>query len=126
METVTDFFSKAWTLFWSVWPKSFLFLILGSAVAEAVSVTVFRMGNNRGWLAMFGYILGFFVVAFYAEGQKYSTLSVSYPIWLAVAAILISCSAFFIFHDSFSLKWAVGFLFTIVGVLLIQTSIPKQ
>lgn len=125
METVTDFFSKAWTLFWSVWPKSFLFLILGSAVAEAVSVTVFRMGNNRGWLAMFGYILGFFVVAFYAEGQKYSTLSVSYPIWLVVVALLVSMSAFLIFHDRFSARWFLGFLCTLIGVYLIQTSISR-
>lgn len=125
MEPVSHFFSKTWELFWSIWPKNFWFLIVGAAVAEAISVTVFRLGGNRGWLAVLGYILGFFVVAFYAEGQKYSTLSVSYPIWLAVISVLISCSAFFIFHDHFSAKWLLGFTLTIIGVLLIQTSIPR-
>lgn len=125
MEIITEFFSKLWGLFWSIWPKSFWFLIVGAAIAEAISVTVFRIGDNRGWLAVLGYILGFFVVAFYAEGQKYSTLSASYPVWLAIVALLISLSAFLIFHDKFSVKWFLGFLFTIIGVFLIQTSIPK-
>ena len=125
MELLSNIFVKGWDFFWSLWPKSFLFFILGAAVAEVVSVTVFRIGGNRGWLAILGYILGFFVIAFYAEGQKYSTLSISYPIWLAVVAILVSLSAFFIFHDQFSIKWFLGFVLTIIGVLLIQTSIPE-
>lgn len=125
MEIVTEFFSRIWGLFWSLWPKSFLFLILGSAIAEALSVTVFRISGNRGWLAVLGYIFGFFVVAFYAEGLKYSTLSLSYPVWLAAIALLVSISAFLIFHDKFSVKWIFGFLFTIIGVYLIQTSILK-
>lgn len=126
MEGITQFFAKNWELVWSIFPKNFWFLIVGSAVAEAISVTVFRLGDNRGWLAVLGYILGFFVVAFYAEGQKYSTLSISYPIWLAVISVLISFSAFFIFHDHFSGKWLLGFILTIIGVLLIQTSIPES
>ena len=126
MELISNIFAKVWDFFWSVWPKNFWFLIIGAAIAEAVSVTIFRLGGNRGWSAVLGYILGFFVVAFYAEGQKYSTLSVSYPIWLAVISILISGSAFFIFHDHFSGKWLLGFILTIIGVLLIQTSIPDS
>ncbi|MBI2330492.1 hypothetical protein HYU94_03800 [Candidatus Daviesbacteria bacterium] len=126
MDIISQFFSKVWELFWSVWPKNFLFLILAAAVAEVISVTFFRLGGNRGWLAILGYILGFFVVAFYAEGQKYSTLSVSYPIWLVAVAILLSLSAFFIFHEQFSIKWLMGFILTIIGVYLIQTAIPKS
>lgn len=126
MEFVSGIFVKGWDLFWSVWPKNFWFLIIGSAVAEAISVTVFRLGENRGWLAVLGYILGFFVVAFFAEGQKYSTLSISYPIWLGVVALLVSGSAFFVFHDNFSGKWLLGFILTIIGVYLIQTSIPES
>lgn len=126
MDIISNLFSRTWELFWSIWPKNFWFLILGAAIAEVISVTVFRLGGNRGWLAILGYILGFFVVAFYAEGQKYSTLSISYPIWLAAVAILISGSAFFIFHDQFSTKWLIGFILTIVGILLIQTSIPES
>ncbi len=126
MDIISNLFSRIWELFWSIWPKNFWFLILGAAVAEVISVTLFRLGGNRGWLAVIGYILGFLVVAFYAEGQKYSTLSISYPIWLVAVAILISGSAFFIFHDQFSVKWLVGFILTIVGILLIQTSIPES
>lgn len=125
MEIITEFFSKAWMSFWSIWPKNFWFFILGAATAEAISVTVFRIGSNRGWLAVLGYVLGFFVVAFYAEGLKYSTLSVSYPLWLAVVALLVSLSAFLIFHDKLSARWFLGFLCTLIGVFLIQTSIPK-
>ena len=112
-------------LFWSIWPKNFWFLILGAAVAESVSVTLFRIGGNRGWLAVFAYAFGFFVVSFYAEGQKYSTLSISYPIWLAAVALLVSISAFLIFRDKFSVKWFLGFFFTLIGVYLIQTSVSK-
>lgn len=125
MDLIINFFSRIWLLFWSIWPKSFLFLVLASAVAEAISVTVFRITGNRGSLAVLGYILGFLTVAFYAEGQKYSTLSVSYPIWLAAVAILVSLSAFLIFHDQFSLKWAIGFILTITGIILIQTSVHE-
>lgn len=120
-----DIIPKAWELFWSIWPKSFLFLVLASAVAEAVSVAVFRIGGNRGWMAILGYILGFLTVAFYAESQRYANLSLSYSIWLAAVAILISLIAFLIFHDQFSTKWLLGFVLTIVGIWLIQTSFPK-
>ncbi len=126
MDVVINFFSKTWGLFWSIWPKSFWFLVLGSAVAEAISVTVFRVVGNRGWFAILGYVLGFLTVAFYAESQKYSTLSASYPIWLAAVAVLVSFSAFFIFREQVSLKWVIGFILTIVGILLIQTSIPEK
>ena len=126
MDIISQFFSKTWELFWSVWPKNFWFLILGAAVAEAVSVTFFRLGGNRGWMAIVGYILGFFVVAFYAEGQKYSTLSISYPIWITAAVILISFSAFFIFHDQFSIKWLLGFILAVIGVIIMQTTIPES
>ena len=114
-----------WELFWSLIPRNFWLLVLGSAVAEAASVVAFRLGDNRGWLAVIGYIFGFFTIAFYAEGLKYSTLSVSYPIWLGAVAILVSGSAFFVFHDNLSLKWFIGFILTIIGILLIQTSVPK-
>lgn len=126
MDLIINFFSKIWLLFWSIWPKNFWFLVLASAVAEAVSVTIFRITANRGSLVMLGYIAGFLTVAFYAEGQKYSTLSISYPIWLAVVAILVSGSAFLIFHDHFSLKWVIGFILVITGILLIQTSVPES
>lgn len=113
-------------LFWMIWPKSFFFLVLGSAVAEAVSVAVFRIGGNRGWTAVLGYTLGFLTVAFYAESQKYANLSISYPIWLAAVAILVSLIAFLIFHDQFSTKWLLGFILIIIGILLIQTSFPDS
>lgn len=126
MEIISIAFSKIWESFWSLWPKSFLFLVLGSAIAEAVSVAVFRVGGNRGWMAVLGYFLGFLTVAFYAESQKYANLSMSYPIWLAVVAILVSLIAFLIFHDQFSTKWLLGFILTIIGIFLIQTSFPES
>lgn len=126
METIGHFFSKAWELFWLFLPKNFWFLILGAAVAEAFSVMVFRIGGNRGWMAVLGYVLGFFTLALYAEGLKYSTISVSYPIWLGAVAILVSSVAFLVFHDHLSLKWFIGATLTILGILLIQTSVPKS
>lgn len=125
MDILVNFFSRSWEFFWTLWPKNFWFLVLGAAVAEALSVMVFRLGGNRGWLAVLGYLLGFFTLAFYAEGLKYSTLSVSYPIWLGAVAIMVSSIAFFVFHDYLSLKWFIGFMLTIIGILLIQTSVSK-
>ena len=125
MDIVINFASKTWELFWSIWPKNFWFLVIGAALAEAVSVMVLRLSGNRGWLAVLGYVLGFLTVAFYAEAQKYSTLSVSYPIWLGLVAILVSVIAFLVFHDHLSIKWFIGFVLTIVGILLIQTSISE-
>ncbi len=125
LELILSLISKVWSSFWLLWPKSSLVLILISAIAEVFSVTVFKFGGNRGGLAVLGYILGFLAVGFYAEGQKYSTLAISYPIWIGVVAILVSASAFFVFQEQISIKWFIGFVLTIVGVLLIQTSITK-
>lgn len=117
-----DIFAKIWELFWSIWPKNFWFLVLASGVAEAVSVVVLRQTGNKGWISIVGYIAGFLTVAFYAESQKYSTLSYSYPVWLVSVAVLVSLSAFFIFHDQFSYKWLLGFILAMVGIILIQLS----
>lgn len=125
MESIVNFLGSIWNLFWSIWPKNYLFLILLSALSEVFSVTFFRFGGNRGWLAILGYIFGFLGIAFYAEGLKYSTLSISYPIWLGIVAILVSLCAFLVFHEQLSIKWFIGFILTIAGVLLIQTSISK-
>lgn len=126
MELFSNFFARGWDFFWSIWPKNFWLLIFIAAIAEALSVTVFRLGENRGWLAILGYIIGFLVIAFYAEGQKYSSLSISYLIWLVTSASLIGLSAFFIFHEQFSWTWILGFILAIIGVFMMQTVTPKS
>jgi len=121
-----DFIAKAWEYFWSVWPKNFYILIAISAICEAASITVFKISGNRGLLSIAGYILGFFVVAFYAESIKYSRVAQSYPIWLALISILITISVVFILHEKVSWLWLIGFIFTIVGVIIINLSLPPE
>lgn len=123
MDSVVQLFSKTWEIFWSIWPKNFWFLITASAIAEVISVTLFRLGGNRGWIAILGYILGFLTVAFYAEGQKYSSISASYPIWLVLVAVFIGLSAFVILHEHFSPIWLLGFVLTIIGVIIMQSTV---
>lgn len=119
-------FSRLWEIFWSIWPKSFWFLVIASGVTETLSVVILRSTGNKGWVSVLGYIAGFLTVAFYAESQKYSSLSYSYPIWLVSVALMVSLSAFFIFHDQFSYKWLAGVLLTMVGIILIQLSVPEK
>lgn len=121
-----DFIPKIWELFWSIWPKNFYLLILISALCEAASVILFKMSGNRGLLSVAGYILGFFVVAFYAESIKYSRVAQSYPIWVVLSAILIAVSLVFILHEKVSPQWLIGFIIAIVGVTIIQLSLPSE
>lgn len=121
-----DIISKIWELFWSIWPKNFYVLVLISALCEAGLVIMFKVTGNRGLLSIIGYILGFLAVAFYAESLKYSRVAQSYPIWLALAAILILVGSVFILREKVSPLWFVGFIFAIVGVVVIQLSLPPE
>lgn len=121
-----DFITRIWELFWSIWPKNFYILVLISALCEVASVTVFKISGNRGLLSIGGYILGFFVVAFYAEALKYSKVTQSYPFWLVAVAILLVLASFFILHEKISWLWLIGFIFAIVGVIIINFSLPPE
>ena len=85
-----------------------------SALCEVTSVTIFRLSGNRGPAAFAGYILGFFVIAFYAEALKYSKVSQSYPIWLVSIAILITIASYFVLHEKISPIWFVGFAIIVI------------
>lgn len=121
-----DSLSKIWELFWSIWPKNFLFLIVISAFLEAVSVIVLKLGGNRGLLSVAGYVLGFFVLAFYAEALKYSKVTQSYPYWLVVVAVLLVFGSFFILHEKISLQLLIGFILTVAGIIIIQLSLSTE
>jgi multidrug transporter EmrE-like cation transporter len=121
-----DSLSKIWELFWSIWPKNFLFLIVISAFLEAVSVIVLKLGGNRGLLSVAGYVLGFFVLAFYAEDLKYSKVTQSYPYWLVVVAVLLVFGSFFILHEKISLQLLIGFILTVAGIIIIQLSLSTE
>lgn len=121
-----DIISKIWELFWSIWPKNFYFLVFISALCEAGLVIMFKISGNRGLFSIVGYILGFFAVAFYAESLKYSRVAQSYPIWLTLAAILILVGSVLILHEKVSPLWFVGFIFAIVGVTIINLSLPTE
>lgn len=121
-----DLISKIWELFWSIWPKNFYVLVLISALCEAGLVIMLKISGNRGLFSVVGYLLGFFAVAFYGESLKYSRVAQSYPIWIVLAAVLIAVSSLFILHEKVSLLWLVGFIFAIVGVVIIQLSLPPE
>ena len=121
-----DFLGKIWELFWSIWPKNFLFLIVISAFLEAASVIVLKLSGNRGLFSVAGYVLGFFVLAFYAESLKYSKVTQSYAFWLLTVAVLLVIASFFILHEKISLQLLIGFILAVVGVIIIQFSLPTE
>lgn len=126
MQPVIQVLARGWELFWSVFPKNFYFLILLSALCEAISIVLFKLSGNRGPLVIAGYILGFFVVAFYAEAIKYSRVSHSYPVWLVSAAILVTVASVFVLHEKVSFLWLAGFVLAIVGLIMINLSLPPE
>lgn len=126
MEFISHLILRFWEFFWSLWPKNFIFLVLISALSEVTSVTVFKLSGNRGLLAVVGYILGFFVVAFYAEALKYSKVSHSYPIWLVTIAILITLSSIFVLKERVPVQWFIGFILAVSGVIIIQNSLTPD
>lgn len=121
-----DFLVKIWELFWSVWPKNFYILVFVSALCEVASVIVFKISGNRGLLSIAGYVLGFFVVAFYAEALKYSKVTQSYPVWLVSVAILLVIASALILHEKISWLWLIGFIFAVIGVAIINLSLPPE
>lgn len=118
--------SKGVESFWSIWPKNFYFLAAMSAFCEALSVTLFKISNSRGPLSIVAYILGILVIAFYAEALRYSKLAQSYPIWLALVAIFITVSSFFILREKVASFWFFGFALTVIGLIIIQYSLPPE
>lgn len=121
-----DSLSKIWELFWSIWPKNFLFLIAISAFLEAVSVIVLKLSGNRGLFSVAGYVLGFFVLAFYAEALKYSKVTQSYPYWIVAVAVLLVIGSFFILHEKISLQLLIGFILSVAGIIVIQLSLSTE
>lgn len=125
MSLAIKLISDLWGLFWSLWPKNFLFLVIMSAICEGASVTFFRLSGNRGVGSIIGFILGFFVVAFYAEATKYAKIAHSYPIYLAAIAICISIASIFVLREKVTSLWAVGFIFVLIGITMIQFGLPE-
>lgn len=121
-----DILSKIWELFWSIWPKNFVFLIVVSAFLEAVSVIVLKLSGNRGLFSVAGYVLGFFVLAFYAEALKYSKVTQSYPYWIVAVAVLLVFGSFFILHEKISLQLLIGFILSVAGIIVIQLSLSTE
>jgi multidrug transporter EmrE-like cation transporter len=115
-----DLFGRLWELFWTIWPKNYIALVLLAAFCEIGSVSAFKFSANRGWLSIVGYILGFFVVAFYGEALRYSKVVQSYPLWIAAVAILLIFASFLIFHEKISWAWFVGFTLIIVGSIVVN------
>ncbi len=111
--------------FWSLFPNNFYVLVTLSALCEALSVYLFKISENRGLLSVLGYILGFFVLGFYAESLRYSKLSQSYPVWLVLVALLITAASIFLLRENVKFGiWIVGFILVIAGLSIIQFSLP--
>jgi multidrug transporter EmrE-like cation transporter len=120
-------FSTVVQNFWSIFPNNFYILIALSALCEALSVYIFKISNSRGWLSVLAYVLGFFVVAFYAEALRYTKLSYSYPIWLAAVAVLVTVASLILLKENVKFAlWIPGFLLVIGGLTLIQLSLPPE
>jgi len=117
---------KGMGYFWSIWPKNFLFLVLMSAICEAISVSFFKISGDRGFLSVIGYIFGFFVVAFYAEALRYSKISHSYPIYLVAISVLVSFVSFIVFREKISFQWVIGFTLAIVGIIILEFGLPPE
>lgn len=126
MEVFTNAFARGWELFWSFWPKNFWLLIAIASITEVLTVIAFRLGGNRGWMAFLGYFLGFLTLAFYAEAQKYSSVSIAYFAWLIGSTSLIGLSAFLIFRENFSWTWILGFILAILGLFVMQSVVSDS
>jgi multidrug transporter EmrE-like cation transporter len=126
MEQVGNFISKGVELWWSLWPRNFYFLVAMSALSEAASVVLFAISKSRGSLSLLAYIMGILVVAFYGEALRYSKLGQSYPVWLVLVAVFISASSFFILKEKIGPMWFLGFTVTLIGLIIIQYSLPPE
>jgi multidrug transporter EmrE-like cation transporter len=113
--------------FWSLFPNNFYVLVSLSALCEALSVYLFKISGSRGRLSVVAYILGFLVVAFYAEALRYSKLGQSYPIWLAAVAVLLTLTSIFLLKENIKFGvWMIGFILVIGGLAVIQFSLPPE
>jgi len=126
MSEIIAIIGKAYELFWSIWPKNYIFLVFMSALSEAVSVYFFKIGGNKGTQAIIGYILGFFVVAFYAEATKYGPISRSYPLYLIAIGIFISLLSFLVLHEKVQPQWFLGLILVLIGLIIINSSLPPK
>lgn len=126
MEFITDVFAKSWNSLWAFLPKNFWILIITASITEMLTVIVFRLGGNRGWMALAGYIFGFLTLAFYAEAQKYSSVSVAYFAWLVGSSSLIGLTAFLVFREYFSWTWVLGFTLAILGLVVMQSVVSES
>lgn len=126
MNEIIGIIGKAYELFWSIWPKNYIFLVLMSALSEAASVFFFKIGGNRGIQAVIGYILGFFVVAFYAQATRYGPLSKSYPLYLVSIGIFISVVSFLVLREKVQPQWFLGLILVLIGLAIINSSLPPD
>lgn len=121
------FISNIVQTFWSLFPNNFYVLVALSAISEALSVYLFKISGNRGWISAIGYVLGFLVIAFYAEALRYSKLGQSYPVWLAMVAVFVTIASIFLLKENIKFGvWMIGFLLVIAGLTVIQFSLPPE
>lgn len=97
-----------------------------SALSEAASVYFFKIGGNKGVQAVIGYILGFFVVAFYAQATRYGPIAKSYPLYLIAIGICISAVSFFILREKIQPQWFLGLILVLIGLVIINSSLPAE
>ena len=126
MSEIISIIGKAYELFWSIWPKNYIFLVLMSALSEAASVYFFKIGGNKGIQAVIGYILGFFVVAFYAQATRYGPIARSYPLYLIAIGIFISLLSFLVLHEKVQPKWFLGLILVLIGLVIINSRLPPD
>lgn len=126
MSEVLAMIGKAYELFWSIWPKNYIFLVFMSALSEAASVYFFKIGGNKGVQAVIGYILGFFVVAFYAQATRYGPLARSYPLYLFAIGLFISLISFLVLHEKVQPQWFLGLILVIIGLVIINSSLSPE
>jgi multidrug transporter EmrE-like cation transporter len=120
-------FSNVIQTIWSVLPNNFYVLVTLSALCEALSVYLFKVSGNRGWVSGVAYVLGFLVIAFYGEALRYSKLGQSYPIWLALVAILVTVASVVLLKEDIKYGlWFAGFVLVIGGLTLIQFALPSE
>ena len=103
-----------------------LFNSLANLLLKIQSQKGLDMSNLNIWyLITHNYLFISSVVAFainlifYLFALKHISMSVAYPIMIAVSFIIINGAAHFIFHEQIQLLQVLGYLLILVGVSLV-------